>query len=142
MLWMKLEISVLGLLIILLWGFWGFLYKYGVMKLGLLPTLLVTNLVYMLTNFIILLYLYRRGVGVPLSTPTLLVSAGTIFGVLASILFLVALEKYPGSIVVPLTALYPAVTTILAVLVIGERISPINALGILLALVAGYLLTR
>ncbi len=139
---MKLEISVLGLLIILLWGFWGFLYKYGVMKLGLLPTLLVTNLVYMLSNLVILLYLYRRGVSIPSVTPALLVSVGTILGVMASILFLVALEKYPGSIVVPLTALYPAVTTLLAVMLIGERLSTVNALGIALAILAGYLLTR
>ena len=139
---MKLEISVLGLVIVVLWGLWGFLYKYGVDRLGLFRALFVTNVVYMLTNLAILAYLYYRGISFPPSQPAAMLTLGTVVGVTASLLFMLALERYPGSIVIPLTALYPAVSAVLAVVVLGERIKPVNAAGIALAIVAGYLLTR
>jgi transporter family protein len=139
---MKLEISVLGTIIVILWGLWGFLYKYGVDKLGLFRALFVTNVVYMLTNLAILAYLYYRGISFPVSQPAAMLTLGTMVGVTASLLFMLALERYPGSIVIPLTALYPAVSAILAVLVLGEKIKAVNAAGIALAIVAGYLLTR
>ncbi len=139
---MKLEISVLGSVIIILWGLWGFLYKYGVDKLGLLPALFVTNAVYTITNIAILAYLYHRGVGFPFAQPAAMLTLGTVVGVAASLLFMFALERYPGSIVIPLTALYPAVSAVLAMLILDERIKPTNAAGIALAILAGYLLTR
>jgi transporter family protein len=139
---MRLEISALGLAIVVLWGVWGFLYKYGVVKLGLLRALFVTNVVYMLTNLAILAYLYSRGVGFTATQPAALLMLGTVVGVGASLLFMFALERYPGSIVIPLTALYPAVSAVLAVLILGEKIKAVNAAGIALAIVAGYLLTR
>jgi len=43
---------------------------------------------------------------------------------------------------VPLTSLYPAVTVILAWLLLGERINPSKATGIILALIAIYLFSR
>ncbi|WP_457554488.1 EamA family transporter [Candidatus Pyrohabitans sp.] len=139
---MRLEISLLGAAVILMWGLWGFLYKYGIDRLGLFRALFVTNIVYMLSNFAILAYLYSRGVNLPFSQPAALLALGTLMGVAASLLFMFALERYPGSIVIPLTALYPAVSAVLAVLILGERIKAENAAGIALAIVAGYLLTR
>ncbi|WP_456475633.1 EamA family transporter [Candidatus Pyrohabitans sp.] len=139
---MKLEISILGAMIVILWGTWGFLYKYGVDRLGLFRALFVTNVVYMLTNIAVLAYLYSRGIGFTASQPAVFLSLGTLIGVAASLLFLFALERYPASIVIPLTALYPAVSAILAMLILGERIKAVNAAGIVLAIVAGYLLTR
>ncbi|NOZ58669.1 MAG: DMT family transporter [Euryarchaeota archaeon] len=139
---MRLEIPLLGLAIILMWGLWGFLYKYGIDRLGLFRALFVTNVMYMLSNLVILAYLYHRGVDFSLSPPAALLMLGTVLGVGASLLFMLALERYPGSIVIPLTALYPAVSAVLAVLVLGEKIKAVNALGIVLAILAGYLLTR
>ena len=45
-----------------------------------------------------------------------------------------------ASIASPLTALYPAVTVVLAVLILKEKIKLVNGVGILLALVAAVLL--
>jgi transporter family protein len=47
-----------------------------------------------------------------------------------------------ASIVVPLTALYPLVTVLLGYLFLGERLNPTQWLGVFLALVAAFLLSR
>lgn len=139
---MKPELAILGFVIIILWGFWGFLYKYGVTRLGLLSTLLATSIFYTVLNVLIITFLYRRGVSLPMEGTTAVLLTGTAAGVAASILFLYALQKYPGSVVIPLTALYPAVSVLLAILILKEDISKVNAFGIGLAIVAGYMLSR
>lgn len=139
---MKPELAILGLAIIILWGMWGFLYKYGVVKLGLLRALLVISIFYTVFNVLVIMYLYRKGVSLPVEGTTGVLVVGTAAGVAASILFLYALQKYPGSVVIPMTALYPAVSVVLAVLILKEEIKVINAAGIALAIVAGYLLAK
>lgn len=139
---MKPELAILGLAIIILWGMWGFLYKYGVVKLGLLRALLVISIFYTVFNVLVIMYLYRKGVSLPVEGTTGVLVVGTAAGVAASILFLYALRKYPGSVVIPMTALYPAVSVVLAVLILKEEIKVINAAGIALAIVAGYLLAK
>ena len=139
---MKPELAILGFVIIILWGLWGFLYKYGVTRLGLLSALLATSIFYTVLNILIITFLYRRGVALPMESTTAVLLTGTAAGVAASILFLDALQKYPGSVVIPLTALYPAVSVLLAILILKEDISKVNAFGIGLAIVAGYMLSR
>jgi len=53
-----------------------------------------------------------------------------LFGGGGYVLFMEALETGKASIVVPLTALYPAVTVILALLFLGEKLSTTQAVGI------------
>lgn len=139
---MKPELVILGFVIIILWGTWGFLYKYGVVKAGLLSTLLATSIFYTVFNVLVITYLYRKGTSLPVESTTLVLMAGTATGVTASILFLYALQKYPGSVVIPMTALYPAVSVVLAILILKEDIKAVNAAGIALAIIAGYLLSK
>lgn len=139
---MKPELAVIGLVIVILWGFWGFLYKYGVVKLGLFRALLVISIFYTVFNVLVITYLYRKGVSLPVEGTTGVLIVGTAAGVAASILFLYALQRYPGSVVIPMTALYPAVSVVLAVLILKEKISIVNASGIALAIIAGYLLAK
>jgi transporter family protein len=113
-----------------------------VVKAGLLSALLATSMFYTVFNVLVITYLYRRGTLLPVESTTLVLMAGTAAGVTASILFLYALQKYPGSVVIPMTALYPAVSVVLAVLILKEEIKVINAAGIALAIVAGYLLAK
>jgi transporter family protein len=64
-------------------------------------------------------------------------------GVLGSggaIMFFLALQHGRASLVVPLSALYPAVTILLSFIFLNERPSPAQGLGIFLALVASLLL--
>lgn len=139
---MKPDLNVLALVIIIVWGLWGFFYKYGVTKLGLLPAIFATNVVYTIGNIIILVYLYNKGITFPIEGTTALLGLGTILGIIGSLLFMYALENFPGSTIIPLTALYPAFSSVLIIIVLKEQVSAMNAIGIGLAVVAGYFLTR
>lgn len=139
---MRPELAVVGIIIVLLWGLWGFLYKYGIMRIGLPSAIFAISVFYTMFNVAVIVYLYRRGVGIPFESTTVILMAGTAAGVAASLLFMYALQKYPVSIVIPLTALYPAVSIVLAVLILGENLKAINAAGIVLAIIAGYMLAK
>ncbi|GAB6148478.1 EamA family transporter [Stetteria hydrogenophila] len=68
--------------------------------------------------------------------------AGGFAGTLGYILFILALEwSGRAGIVVPLTALYPAVTVVLAWLLLGEALTLRQLVGIVLAVVSIILLS-
>lgn len=62
-------------------------------------------------------------------------------GAAGIVLFYVTITKYNAAVAVPLTALYPALTAILAVMFLGEKLSAFNILGIVLAVAAVFLLS-
>ncbi len=138
---MKTEIAFLGLAIIIFWGIWGFFYKLGISKIGLGRALFWSSMTYGLTNLVIIYFLLHRGISFS-ATGSWFIIAGSIFATAGSLLFLFALQKYPVSIVLPLTALYPAVSVALGILILREELKLVNAAGILLAIAAGYLLSR
>lgn len=78
--------------------------------------------------------LRMRGRAAPMS-----VGAGAL-DMLANVLYLVATRRGPLAIVVTLSSLYPASTVVLARAVLGERLSPVQKVGIGCALVAGLIL--
>jgi len=59
-----------------------------------------------------------------------------------TVLFILALQSSKLSIITPLTAVYPAVTVILAYVFLGERLEMRELAGITLALASVFLLTR
>ncbi len=61
---------------------------------------------------------------------------------LGTVLFIVALEKSKLSVLVPFTALYPAITIVLALLFLGEKLNFKEAVGIFFAISAGILLVK
>lgn len=61
-------------------------------------------------------------------------------GVGGTLLFYQALARGKASVVLPMTAMYPALTVVLALLILGEVVSLKQGLGILLALIAVILL--
>ena len=70
----------------------------------------------------------------------LLAVASGVISALGNIAYYDALNRGPkAATVVPLTALYPLVTVLLAVLLLKERLNWIQAIGILLSLIAIYL---
>jgi len=139
---MKPEIVSLGLLMVMLFGLWGFLYKYGINKTNLLSALLATSIFYLSADIVIIAYLLYQGIDIPGGISLGALGIGTIFSVLASVVLLYSLERYPGSIVIPMVSLYPAVSAALAILVLQERLETNTALGIFFAVVAGFFLTR
>jgi len=72
---------------------------------------------------------------------SLLAIVAGVFGGLGYIAFLRALEDGKASLVVPLTALYPAVIVVLAYLITREPISLLQLLGVILALIAAVLIS-
>jgi transporter family protein len=71
------------------------------------------------------------------------ISFALVVGVLGSagaIAFFLALQHGRASLVVPLSALYPAITILLSFFFLGERPTPLQGLGIVLAMIASLLL--
>lgn len=86
-------------------------------------------------------YLLVKRVGLPRerSLVTLVLGSGFL-DMVANILFLLAVQRGMLSIVATLTSLYPASTVILARMVLGERLRPIQAGGVACALAAVVLI--
>ncbi len=61
---------------------------------------------------------------------------------IGTVLFIMALKDAKLSVTVPLTGLYPALTVMLAVVVLGERLGAREIAGISLAIVSAMLLAK
>lgn len=89
----------------------------------------------------ILLMLWRKQNSVPLSISWnifgIISGAGLAFGLLS---YYFTLEKGQASIVIPLTAIYPAVSVLLSFTILGERPSSSQWVGIILVIVGAILL--
>jgi drug/metabolite transporter (DMT)-like permease len=89
--------------------------------------------------FAMLAALTKRSLRMSASVTAIAV-AGGILDMLANVLYLVASRYGPLSIVVTLSSLYPASTVLLARTVLGERLSALQVIGIICALVAVLLI--
>lgn len=63
-----------------------------------------------------------------------------ILGALGVLFFSIALERAPASRIIPITAMYPAVTVLLSWMLLGERLKPRHVAGVAFALVGLVLL--
>ncbi len=128
-----------SLLAIVLWGTVGLLQKLGTNRISA-PSLLV----WVTVGYVVLLPLFMR-------EPNLwaMSKRGVFIGTLAGVLngmgawFLFAsLEKgAKASVAVPLTALYPLVTVVLATVFLAETLTGLQWVGVLLALGSGAMLS-
>lgn len=128
---------------LLLWGVWGASLKIVSQKAPWHQVYLATNTGILIVMAVIAL---RYGVPAPGEYPVrwLMTAVATgLAGTLGFLLLVLSLEMGgEASIVIPLTSLYPAVTTVLGTTLLGEHLTPRKALGIVLALVAIILLSR
>jgi transporter family protein len=128
-----------SLMALALWGLWGFLGKVAAQQLP-------SQMVYLLTisgHLVVVGYLLAGGLG-PVTWQAAGVAAALGSGLamaVALLLFLQALARGPATVVVPLTALYPAVTVILSGLFLQEALSLRHLAGLILALAAAWLLS-
>jgi transporter family protein len=136
---MKLPLLFLVILTILFWGLWGFFGKIATGRIGL-QVLLWSELTLFPS---LILYLIFTKQLLPLKFDhlgiTMALSTGLAVG-LGSIFYYLLLSSQPASIAVTLTALYPAVTIILALFFLKETFTLSHTVGVLLALIAIYLL--
>jgi transporter family protein len=121
------------------WGVFGFLSKIGSTRV-LPEQMLVLFILGMLPP--VLAAYFCDGVGI--ETDRLGAICGVLIGLLGGLgelAYFAAMRVGKASVVGPLTSLFPLLTVLLAILFLKERISAVQATGVLLALVSIFVLS-
>lgn len=119
---------------IILWGLWGVVFKIAYKSLSWIQIYFLSSIASFSVT-IATYILYRENISFTNKASYIALSAGLLGG-LGYLFFIKALENGKSSIVLPLTAMYPAITVILAIVFLGEKISIYQLIGIILALIA------
>jgi len=133
--WLGFSLLALGL-----WGVWGFLGKVAAQQLP-------SQTVYLLAisgHLVVVVYLLAGGIGKVAWHPW---AVGAALGsglamAVALLCFYEALGRGPAAVVVPLTAIYPAITVLLSAVFLQEALTLRHSAGLALALVAVWLLSK
>jgi len=125
-----------------LWGLWGFFGKLALERkmapttIFLIEAVITTAL--SVPTFLLLLYWHRsQPLALAFNLYGLLSGAALAVGVL---FYYFALAEGRVSIIVPLTATYPVVAALLGVIILGERPSLAQWIGIILIIVGAVML--
>lgn len=122
-----------------IYGFWGFFPKLASEYLDPKSAMVYQTLGSVVATLVIFATLrFRLPVQIKGITFSMLTG---IAGVVGTQFLLMALSEGKASLVVPVTALYPIGVILLAVLILKETLTIRQVCGILLSLVAIYLLT-
>jgi bacterial/archaeal transporter family protein len=126
-------------LALVVWGFWGYLPKRALLTLDPRSVLVLEGVGGVLVALGVLV---SRGFDARADAPGMLAAVATgVCGLGGAYFFLLALERGKASTVVPFTSLYPLITLGLSVLLLRERPSPTNLVGVVLAVGAVVLLS-
>ena len=131
---------LLAVATVILWGVWGMLLKLAVDRLG--PN---TTFFFHSVTFAIVVVGYKFAAGFKVSTqaPAVLLAVGAaVLSASGALSMVNALVRGTASTVFPIVALYPAVTVLLSLVFLKERLNGSQWLGVGLALLAGILLSR
>ncbi len=134
---------VLWLLTIFLWGASPIVEKLGLKHIEPLPALFIRTLVALI--FIFLTLSFTSGwklSGITMKDAAIISLSGILAGFLGMLTYFTLLKSREASRVVPLTSTYPLVTTILAVLILREKLNSNRLLGTLLVVLGVYLLFK
>ncbi len=131
--------QLVAILSLMMWGLWGFILKfvtksiewYQIYAIGSLVTIIATS---------VIAIIYRSQLLIN-QRDTFIILAASVAGVLGYIFFIMALKDGKASVVVPLTALYPAITVVLSYIILHEDITVLQLIGIILAIIAAVLLS-
>jgi uncharacterized membrane protein len=135
--WLWLSIASIGV-----WGVWGIVNKFASTAVGPKVTFLLGTLGALLMGLVALAFMGVSPARLASTEPKLfLLAASTgLIGAGGALLEILALSRGKASIIIPLIAVYPVITAILAMVFLGERIALHQGLGILLAVAAAILL--
>lgn len=137
---MNLTMWAGGLAMLLFWGVWGILIKLVTKDIGMQA--LIWGQVGSLAVFPIYFVLFKDMLPLQIRTGAIALGIATgALGVLGSMTLYVLLRVAPASVVVPISALYPIVTVILAYFVLHEELSLTRVAGVACAIVAIWLLS-
>jgi len=120
------------------WGFWGFVPKITTRYISPKSAIVYEVLGGFLVAIIVMYSMNFR----PEINPKGFAMAITtgVFGFLGALCYLLAVSKGPVSLVVTLTALYPVLSVLLAVIILNEPITLKQGVGIILAVGAMLLI--
>jgi len=127
-----------ALLCLIMWGLWGLVLKVASKGSSWLEVYFLSAIASFAVAVTVFVF---GGPHLKVGRSALLALLAGVFGGGGYVLFMKALSTGKASVVVPLTALYPALTAVLALVVLGEKISTTQALGIVLAVLAAVLLS-
>jgi len=130
---------ILSLIAMVCWGIWGLLSKMAIAQSNWHQVFVASSFVSLSTTLILYSY-FRPAINVRSPGFLYAILAGAA-GSMAVVAFYMALVRGNASIIVPLTALYPAITIILSYLILRERTTPTQTLGIFLAIIAILLIS-
>jgi bacterial/archaeal transporter family protein len=137
---MNLPVLAGGVGMLLAWGVWGIAAKFAVKQIGIqalvwgqLATFALFPLYLVLFKELLPLKWDATGIGWALLSGAL--------GALGTLFLYLTLRAAPASVVIPLSALYPVVTVVLAYIFLQEELSLTRLLGVGCALAAVWLLT-
>src|ERR1044072_23743 len=120
---MKTRLSFLApaLCALVLWALWAFLPKLAVKSMPAQSVLFFDAFGYLLVALVVALYLGRRlersGRAVVIS------AAGSFITVVATLAYFYALKNGPVAVIVTLTGMYPVICTLLAHVILKEKIN-------------------
>ena len=125
---------------LLFWGVWGIVVKLVTQEIGMQA--LLWGQLGAIGLFPVYFFLFKEMLPLELKASTIALSVvAGMLGMLGTMTFYVLLRVAPASIVVPLSALYPVVTVVLAYFFLHEDLSLTRVAGVACALVAIWLLT-
>lgn len=116
------------------WGLWGFFPKITTRYINPLSAIVFEALIGIPFALVVLAALKFKPEIHPKGV--LLASLTGVLGTLGALLYLVAVRKGQTSLVASFTAVYPALTIVLALLFLGDRLILRQWIGVGLALVA------
>ena len=124
----------------LFWGVWGIVVKLVTKDIGMQA--LIWGQLGAIGLFPVYFLLFKEMLPLEFKVGTIALSVvAGMLGVLGTMTFYVLLRIAPASIVVPLSALYPVVTVVLAYFFLHEDLSLTRLAGVACALAAIWLLT-
>ena len=128
----------LSLITLVFWGVWGFLVKLSGLYLSSKSVAIYTTLGGLIVTAFILFSMRFKVDNDPKGIIFAIIGGG--IGAIGGLFFLYALAKGKASIVLPLAAMYPAMTIFLAYIFLQETLSIKQLVGIIFAFLAVFLL--
>ena len=128
---------------VLLWGVAPVVEKVALREVEVLPAVCIRS--FGVSSLLLLYLTATRGFGglsgLPWRVYLLIVLGGICGSLIGQVTFFKTLQSDQATLAVPFVATFPMVTTLGALLFLGESLTPRKALGIAFAIVGAYLLT-
>ena len=128
---------------VLLWGVAPVVEKVALREVDVLPAVCIRS--FAVSSLLMLYLTATRGFGglsgLPWRVYILIIIGGTCASLIGQVTFFKTLSADQASLAVPFVATFPMITTLGALLFLGESLTPRKAIGIAFAIMGAYMLT-